>query len=170
MIWRKLLGGKPDKEEGLYASLVETARAEHFYRDMGVPDTVDGRFEMIVVHMFLMLNALKGEEAGLEALRQGLTDTFFKDMDRSLREMGVGDLSVGKKVRKMAEAFYGRVAAYAEGLKAGESGLHEALARNIFADVPNGKPDDLAKWMLRSSKALEQAGPDTVARGEFQWS
>jgi cytochrome b pre-mRNA-processing protein 3 len=169
MIWRKLLGGKPDQGESLYASLVEAARAEHFYRDMGVPDTVDGRFDMIVVHMFLMLNALKGDAAGLDTLRQSLTDAFFKDMDRSLREMGVGDLSVGKKVRKMAEAFYGRIAAYADGLKSGENGFSEALARNIFADAPNGKPDDLAKWMLIANKALEQAGPDVVARGEVQW-
>jgi cytochrome b pre-mRNA-processing protein 3 len=169
MIWRKLFDGKPAAGETLYASLVQAARAEHFYRDMGVPDTVDGRFDMIVVHMFLTLNALKGDAVGVDDLRQGLTDAFFKDMDRSLREMGVGDLSVGKKVRKMAEAFYGRIAAYADGLKTGEDGLRQALARNIFADVPEGKTDVLAKWMLRARTTLEQAGADAVARGEVQW-
>ncbi len=86
------------------------ARHVRFYENMGVADTIDGRFEMIVLHLFLVLNRLKGE--GVEDLRQNLTDEFFADMDRSLRELGVSDVAVGKKVRKIAESYYGRVTAY----------------------------------------------------------
>jgi cytochrome b pre-mRNA-processing protein 3 len=95
---------------------VAAARQEVFYARWAVPDTVDGRFDMIALHLFLVLERLKGEGQAVEDFRQVLTDTFFQDMDRSLREMGVGDISVGKKVRKMAEAFYGRVQAYAAAL------------------------------------------------------
>ena len=84
---------------------------------MGVADTIDGRFEMIVLHLFLVLNRLKGE--GVEDLRQNLTDEFFSDMDRSLRELGVSDVAVGKKVRKIAESYYGRVTAYDRALSGG---------------------------------------------------
>ncbi|WP_245414622.1 ubiquinol-cytochrome C chaperone family protein [Aestuariivirga litoralis] len=109
------------------------ARHPAFYAQWGVPDTLDGRFDMIALHTFLVLDRLKGVEADF---RQRLVDEFFSDMDRSLRELGVGDISVGKKVRKMAEVFYGRVAAYDAAL-AGETGaLAAALARNVFPDDP----------------------------------
>ena len=107
-----------------------------FYADWGVPDTLDGRFDMISLHAFLVLDRLKGTE---QAFRQGLVDEFFADMDRSLREMGVGDLSVGKKVRKMAEVFYGRVAAYDQALAGPDGALEAAIARNVFPDVQEGR-------------------------------
>ncbi len=98
------LSRKPDASQVLYERIVAAARQEVFYAQWAVPDTVDGRFDMIALHLFLVLDRLKGEGPAVEAFRQVLTDTFFQDMDRSLREMGVGDISVGKKVRKMAEA------------------------------------------------------------------
>jgi cytochrome b pre-mRNA-processing protein 3 len=95
---------------------------------------VQGRFEMIVLHMFLVLGRLKGEG---QELAQRLVDEFFRDMDRSLRELGVADVGVGKKVRRMAEAFYGRLAAYDKGLAGDPHDLAAALDRNVFPDGGN---------------------------------
>lgn len=132
MILKRLFQRAPTAERSSYEAIVAAARHPVFYADWGVPDTLDGRFDMISLHAFLVLDRLKGVE---EDFRQGLVDELFADMDRSLREMGVGDLSVGKKVRRMAEVFYGRVAAYDAAL-AGESGaLEAALARNVFPDA-----------------------------------
>ena len=108
------------------------ARHVRFYEDMGVADTIDGRFEMVVVHLFLVLSRLKGE--GVENFRQNLTDEFFAHMDRSLRELGVSDVAVGKKVRRIAESYFGRVTAYDAALSAGPKLLEEAISRNIYPD------------------------------------
>lgn len=155
----------PDVAQGLYERIVAAARQERFYADWAVPDTVDGRFDMIALHVFLVLDRLKGEGADAEAFRQRLTDTFFRDMDRSLREMGVGDLSVGKKVRKMAEAFYGRVVAYAAALDDG-AGLDDALRRNIFPHAPQQDVSQLAHWVMRAREMLRQQDAAALLRGE----
>src|ERR1700694_4931843 len=99
-----------------YGRIVEHARAPGFFVDVGVPDTVDGRFELICLHAFLYLHRLKREQKRAAPLGQCLFDTMFADFDRSLREMGTGDLSVGREIKRMAQAFYGRVAAYESGL------------------------------------------------------
>jgi cytochrome b pre-mRNA-processing protein 3 len=115
-----------------YSRVVEQARRPAFFVEHGVPDTLDGRFEMICLHAFLYLHRLKAEGARGTALGQRFFDTMFADFDRSLREMGTGDLSVGREIRRMAEAFYGRVAAYERGLAAERGVLQPALARNLF--------------------------------------
>jgi cytochrome b pre-mRNA-processing protein 3 len=122
-----------DSADKLYLAAVKQARRPEFYRRCGVPDTATGRFEMIALHVFLLLYRLKGETDEGAALAQGLFDAMFADMDRNLREMGTGDLSVGGKIRRLAEGFYGRVAAYDAGLAAGEEGLADALGRNLYA-------------------------------------
>ncbi len=161
MKFRRLFAAKPDPSQGLYEAIVASARQPRFYAEWHVPDTLDGRFDMIVLHLFLVLERLKAEGAYAESLRQELTDAFTRDMDRSLREMGVSDLGVGKKVRKMAEAFYGRVNAYARALENGEAGLAEALARNVFAGANDGDPLQLARWTLAARARLkEQAAAD----------
>lgn len=123
----------------LFALIVERARDPAFYRLAGVPDTVDGRFEMIGLHLFLVLRRLREEERDKEqarALAQSLFDIAFSNFDANLREMGVGDLSVGAKVKQMAQGFYGRAAAYDEGLADKEGGSVEAaLRRNLFGTV-----------------------------------
>jgi cytochrome b pre-mRNA-processing protein 3 len=119
-----------------YARIVEQARRPEFFCSGGVPDTVDGRFELICLHAFLYLHRLRGEESGAEPLGRLLCETMFTDFDRSLREMGTGDLSVGREVRRMAAAFYGRVAAYDRGLADGDGVLAPALARNLFGTAP----------------------------------
>ncbi len=128
-----------------------------------MPDTLDGRFDMITLHTFLVLDRLKGTE---QSFRQDLVDELFRDMDRSLREMGVGDLSVGKKVRKMAEVFYGRIAAYDQAVAAGQDALRAAIARNVFPDGVTGDGDSrLADYVLRQREVLAATGPSAIAAG-----
>src|SRR6266581_6622344 len=119
-----------------YGRIVEQAREPGFFIDGGVPDTVDGRFELICLHAFLYLHRLKREQQRAAPLGQWFFDTMFADFDRSLREMGTGDLSVGREIKRMAEAFYGRVAAYENGLAGDDSVLQPALARNISFGGP----------------------------------
>jgi cytochrome b pre-mRNA-processing protein 3 len=115
-----------------YRRVVEQARRPGFFLDCGVPDTIDGRFELICLHAFLYLHRLKREQRHAGRLGQRFFDLMFADFDRSLREMGTGDLSVGREVKRMAEAFYGRINAYEDGLAADDSALQSALARNLF--------------------------------------
>lgn len=168
MIWRKVFERAPDQGQILYEKLVESARQEKFYRDWGVPDTIDGRFDMIVLHLFLVQDRLKQEGEAYAALQQNLTDTFFKDMDRSLREMGVGDLSVGKKVRKMAEACYGRLQAYAGAVNDGATGLQAALARNIMPEDDAAEAAELARWTLAARDMLILQPAEKIATGEYE--
>jgi cytochrome b pre-mRNA-processing protein 3 len=154
---RGLLERKPDQGERLYGSIVAAARRPEFYLRHGVPDTVDGRFDLIVVHMFLVLERLKGEAHA--DLRQALTDTFFKDMD-------TGDLSVGKKVRKMAEAFFGRIKAYGE---AGNvDALSEAVARNVYAELDTTPAPALAQYMVLARQRLSAQDEADIISGQFK--
>lgn len=121
--------------ERLYQAIVAQARTPTFYERFGVPDTLDGRFDMIALHVFLVLRRLKAEGEAGRALAQALCDRFFADLDRSLREMGAGDLGVGRRVKAMAQAFYGRVAAYESALAGPAAALDEALERNLFGTV-----------------------------------
>ena len=144
-----------DPCEALYNTLASAARAEKFYLQWRVPDTMEGRFDMLVLHMYLALNRLRDFGEASEPLRQALTDRFFAAMDSALREVGVGDLSVGKKVRKMAEAFFGRIQAYEAAGKQGEGALAQALARNVYESPTSPFALELAQWTLQAQKQLE---------------
>jgi len=126
---------QPSAAEALYQALVRQARQPAFYARLGVPDSLDGRFDMVTLHVALTLIRLKAEGSGGTALGQALFDAMFADMDRSLREIGVGDLSVGKRVQQMASAFYGRLDAYEKALGSGPEALKAALARNLYGTV-----------------------------------
>ncbi|MFQ5956032.1 MAG: ubiquinol-cytochrome C chaperone family protein [Kiloniellales bacterium] len=148
--------GISDPARALYRAVVEQSRQPAFYRNWGVADTPAGRFEMIALHAFLLLHRLKGDAAG-SGLGQEVFDLMFADMDRSLREMGVGDLGVGKRVKRLAQGFYGRVAAYEGGLKSPDPAvLAAALSRNLYA---NGAAEDsqlaaMADYIRRQVAAL----------------
>ncbi len=114
----------------LHRTIVAQARQPAFYTALGVPDTLDGRFELIALHGFLVMHRLKADPAGV-ALAREVAEIIFDDLDASLREMGAGDLGVGKRVKKMGEAFYGRIAAYDAGLAAGGD-MADALRRNLY--------------------------------------
>ncbi len=142
----------------LYARVVEQARAPAFYAAYGVPDTLDGRFEMVVLHVFVALRRMKRDGAATSALAQALFDAMFDDMDRSLREIGVGDLSVGKRVKDMARGLYGRIAAYDAGLDDAGDALVEALARNVYGTVsapPRPGLDALARYVRQAGAAFD---------------
>jgi cytochrome b pre-mRNA-processing protein 3 len=127
--------GVVDVAHKLYRAAVEQARRPEFYERHGVPDTVAGRFEMIALHVFLLLHRLKGETDDGARLAQALFDVMFAEMDQTLREMGTGDLLVGRRIRSLAEGFYGRIAAYDSGLRTRDDKLAEALQRNLYATV-----------------------------------
>ena len=154
--------------DALYVRAVEQARQANFYAEMGVPDTVDGRFDMIALHVYLILRRLKQENAKSQATAQALFDTMFTDMDRGLREMGAGDLGVGRRVKVMAKAFYGRVAAYDKGLMSDDDSLNEAILRNIFRGEEDGQDYALliASYMRVQARALKHQSVDAILDGE----
>ncbi len=165
---KRLFQPKEKPERGIYEAIVAAARQEKFYRDMGVADTVEGRFEMLVLHVFLVLNRLKG--GGVEDFRQNLTNLFFDDMDGELRELGVSDISVGKKVRKIAESYYGRVLAYEKALST-TSQLASALERNVYPEgVTETHLESLAAYVVDAVQKLSALPVITIMRGDVRFS
>jgi cytochrome b pre-mRNA-processing protein 3 len=142
----------------LYGAIVAQARIPAFYLDFGVPDTPEGRFDLVVLHLALVCRRL-GRAEGLDqvsgqALSQGVFDMFCRDMDHNLREMGVGDLSVPKKMKKLGEAFYGRLEAYDRALVAADDvELAAALSRNVQGEGAQGTPAATARRLAAYVRA-----------------
>jgi cytochrome b pre-mRNA-processing protein 3 len=160
-----------DAADLAYRRVVEQARRPGFFCDIGVPDTVDGRFELIVLHAFLFLHRLKREQPQAAPLGQRFLDTMFTDFDRSLREMGTGDLSVGREVKRMAQAFYGRIEAYERGLVKDASVLNAALNRNLFGTA-SADPvclDAMAEYLRREAARLNAQPKAELLAGEVQF-
>jgi cytochrome b pre-mRNA-processing protein 3 len=157
----RLLGRRRAREGAyeLYDRIVAQARHPVFYATLGVPDTVDGRFELVALHAVLLFERLAAEGPDAGELAQLVFDRMFDDFDRALREMGTGDLSVGKEVKRMAKAFYGRAAAYRGGLAGGDAALADALHRNLYGTSEPGAED------LRTMAAYVRA----VARRLADW-
>jgi cytochrome b pre-mRNA-processing protein 3 len=151
----------------IYGMIVTQAREPLFYRDLGVPDTVNGRFDLLVLHLWMVLRRLRPVEGGT-ALCQALFDRFCDDMDGNLREMGVGDLTVPKRMQAFGEAFYGRVAAYDLALAAGTEPLTQALSRNILDSAQIRKARRLAVYTEAAIAAL--AGLDDAALQSAAWT
>jgi cytochrome b pre-mRNA-processing protein 3 len=145
--------------KALYGAIVAQARLPVFYRDYGVPDTVNGRFDMIVLHLALLLDRM---EAGSEPMRtqgQAVFDLFCREMDGHFREVGISDLKVPKEMREMGQAFYGRRSVYREALAAPDNrALAEAITRNIYTEETGAKTD--AKT---DAKAGAKAGAERLA-------
>ncbi len=139
----------------LYAAAAAQARQPAFYH-AGVPDTFDGRFDLLVLHVFLVIRGLQREGETGAAAAQAVFDTLLDDMDRTLREMGVGDLGVPRRVKAMARAFYGRAAAYDAALDAvDDAGLRAALSRNLLDAAAASEP--FCAYVRRADAALGQA-------------
>ena len=167
MAFARLFGHPPEKiaAAAVHRAAVDQARQVPFYAEHGVPDTLDGRFEMIVLHTFLVLHRLRGL-AEAQKFNQALYDVLFADMDRALREMGTGDLSVGKQVKRMAEGFAGRIRAYQDGL-AGIGDLGEALKRNVYGTVAARDEDVafMADYLRRQAAVLAGQEAATIIAG-----
>lgn len=154
-------------ERSVYEAIVAAARHPALYTEMAVADSLDGRFDMISLHAYLVLDRLKGVE---QQFRQALVDEVFRDMDRSLREMGVGDVSVGKKVRKMAEVFYGRVAAYDQSIETGHDKLAAAINRNVFPDAGNDlAAASLTRYVLSQRDYLAAQSTAAIVGGNLHF-
>lgn len=174
MSWLSNLRKNPAKmtAEALYLAIVAQARRPIFFMDLGVPDTVDGRFDLIVVHSYLVLRRLKaaGEEG--QELAQLLFDEVFSNFDASLREMGVGDLIVGKRIKSMATAYYGRVEAYEAPLLAeDQTGLCQALMRNVYRgeEALEDQARALAAYMIEAYTCLSGQQISHIFEGKLHF-
>jgi len=133
----------------VYSAIVAQSRQPLFYAEWSVPDTVTGRFDMISVHLALLFRRLRGGDQGQRDFAQAVFDLFFKDMDRQLREMGVTDIGVPKKIQKMGNLFYGLLAAINQALDAGDrEALAAVLTRNVFGEVETQGAARLADYVL----------------------
>ena len=156
----------------LYTRAVAAARAPIFYTALGVPDTLDGRFDMIGVYAFLVIRRLRALPPPGPSLAQAVFDAMFSDMDVNLREMGVGDLSVGKRVRTMWEAFHGRAAAYQSAFESDDppASLAAALTRNVWRGVaPPSSASALASIVRIADEALAARELAQLGRGEINF-
>jgi cytochrome b pre-mRNA-processing protein 3 len=160
-----------DAAELAYRHVVSQAREPRFFTDLSVPDTLDGRFELICLHAFLLLHRLKGEAPPAPELGQRFFDAMFADFDRSLREMGTGDLSVGRQVKRMAQAFYGRIDAYERGLLEGNGVLEAALARNLFGTVTADLSAlaAVARYLYEEARRLRQRSIAELLTGKVNF-
>jgi cytochrome b pre-mRNA-processing protein 3 len=161
---RGILAKKPDPAAAeLYRACVAAARQRIFYAELGVPDSVDGRFDLLLLHVVLVMLRI-----GDEALKQSLFDTMFADMDRSLREMGVGDMSIGKKMKPMLAGFYGRGKVYEKALAdSGDEALMAALSRNLYglAEGPAEHAPRIARYMRACATRLKAQKDADLAAG-----
>jgi cytochrome b pre-mRNA-processing protein 3 len=155
----------PGTIDTLYGAIVAQARRPEFYEEFGIADTVEGRFELIVLHLAVVVRRLGREPQGA-TLGRALLDAFGRDMDHNLREMGVGDLAVPKHIRRMMEAFYGRARSYESALAAEDTAvLAQALARNVFAGDTGGDVALLADYVRRAAGQLDTVGGAQFLRG-----
>ena len=161
----------PDTISTLYGMIVAQARLPCFYREYAVADTVNGRFDLIVLHLAMLLDRLM-QDAALQSLGQAIFDRFCRDMDHNLREMGVGDLKVPKEMRRMGEAFYGRAQAYRAAWAAMDNGaLVEALERNIYGGAPAAAAaaQRLAGYTREALRDLTAQPSASLAGGELRF-
>jgi cytochrome b pre-mRNA-processing protein 3 len=163
-------GVQPDTISALYGTIVAQARLPCFYQDYAVPDTVNGRFDVIVLHLAPVLDRIAAEPS-LRDLGQGLFDLFWQDMDHNLREMGVGDLAVPKRMRSLGEAFYGRAGAYRAALAEDDPrALVETLIRNIYGDgTAEGAPARLAAYLRQTVRDLANQEAAALAVGTLRF-
>jgi cytochrome b pre-mRNA-processing protein 3 len=149
--------------EALHIRINAAARVPALYLDLGVPDTVEGRFETLCLHVILALRRLRQLPAPAEDIAQDLVDSVFAQLDSSLRELGVGDLGVAKRMKKLAQAFYGRAGAYDAALDAGDrAGLASALARNVLGREEADAAGPLAAYVVAAAEALSGQDLDAL--------
>ena len=175
-MFRWLFGeGRKERQaivDALYERIVASARQPQFYEELLVPDTPLGRFEMLSVHFFLVLHRVREKDGALKEIAQELTDHFFLDLDHSLREFGIGDMGVPKRMKKFAKMFYGRLASYTEALDANDrDALAKALTRNIMPDQESWEgAAQLAAYVFRANAALHDISDQELAAGNLHFT
>lgn len=154
-----------------YMALTAIARHPHFYTSLHVPDTVMGRFEMLSIVMILFFRRTRASEVSGQEIAQEIVDAFFQDIDYSIRELGIGDTSVPKRMKKFAGMFYGRLESYAAAMERQDvNALAAALKRNIYPENAEGAPDmsGLARWMMEAEARLAAISEAEIATGSAQ--
>jgi len=175
MLLDRLFRPRPAQAVGraLYAQVVEQARRPALYQVMAAPDTVEGRFELYTLHVVLLLERLRAAGGpGPAEAAQALFDTYIKGLDDALREMGVGDLSVGKKMRRLGEAFYGRGKSYDEAFAAlpDRGPLIALLARTVYEGADPSGAAALADYVAAQREAIAGAPVERLLAGEAPWA
>jgi cytochrome b pre-mRNA-processing protein 3 len=155
----------------LYAEAAAHARQPALYLEGGAADSPEGRFEVYTLHVVLLLHRLKGQGEEAAETAQALFDAYVSNLDHGLREMGVGDISVGKKMRKLGEAFYGRVKHYDEAFAAlpDEAALRDLIARTVLEGRAGADPAPLAAYAVRAVAALAARPLAEVLEGRPAW-
>ncbi len=150
---------------GVYVALVNQSRKPFFYQEYGVADTIDGRFDVIVLHLFLLTKRLGDKESNF---LRAVWEVFFSDMDRSLREMGASDTGIGKRIKKMVQAFYGRIDSYDNTL-ADETAFKESLKRNLYRDmtVSDAQLEAIISYVQRNLAHLQKRDIAAIVNGEI---
>lgn len=170
-----LLNRKPRRSVAagrlLYSAAATQARRPVFYTVLETPDTANGRFELYTLHVILLLRRLKGGGEQAAETAQALFDTYIGALDEALRESGVGDLSMAKKMRKLGEAFYGRVRSYDEALDAlpQRGALHALIARTIYADAAEVDADRLTDYAVEALDGLSGQPDAQILAGQVIW-
>ena len=170
MFFQALFKPKPAQIAGaaLYAACVAQARRPEFYTAMGAPDTLEGRFELYTLHVVLVVLRLKGQGENPSAAAQAVFDAYLQSLDIALREMGVGDLSVGKKMKKLGRAFYGRVKSY-DAAQAVPGDLDDLIRRTVYEGAPDVDPEALVRYALSVRATLAEQPMERLLTGEINW-
>ncbi|NKB45999.1 MAG: hypothetical protein GKS03_17190 [Alphaproteobacteria bacterium] len=160
-----------DVSNSLYLGAVGQARSPVFFASFGVPDTVDGRFDLIIIHIMLLVRRLRQNGKAAADVSQSLLNLMFADMDRNLREMGVGDLSVGRQVKKMAKAFYGRAETWETAIDEGTDKVGSALAETVYrsVDVPAEAISSLASYVMAADSHLAGQTIEGLVQGDVDF-
>jgi len=156
-----------DAAAALYVKLVEKARDPAFFGDLAVPDTVNGRYDMLVIHAMLVLRRLRGGGDLADRSGKAMLELLFRDMDQSLREMGVGDMGIGKHIKRMAKALFGRSEAYEAGLDGDPALLLAALKENLYrhAEVNDAQAAAMADYLRRAETHLSPQKVEDIVEG-----
>ncbi len=174
MILDRIFRRRPTQSAGqaLYLSVVKRARRPELYQDLGVPDTVEGRFELYSLFTVLLLDRLRGHGAPAAETSQALFDAYVAGLDDALRDMGVGDLSMGKKMRRLGEAFYGRVKSYQGAFAAipDTSLLQALIGRTVYAEGDTALAPRLAELVLTERAALSDLALEELLQGRVTWA
>ena len=158
--------------DSLYEQIVAAARQPRFYADWLVPDTPTGRFGMLWLHMLQFVRRSRHRTEALGAIAQETVDMFFTEIDHSLRELGISDTGVPRRMKKLARMFYGRTQTYTQALEAGDrTAMAEALARNVApADPAWSGADDLAAYALAADRALALQSDAAIVAGNISFA